>query len=240
MNRIISLELAFVVHSRPFKETSLIAEFFTRGHGRISAVAKGAKRPKSSLKEVLSPTSLLRISCSGKNELKNLTSAEIIEYFPISGSLKLNCTFYLNELLMKLMEKEDPHPKVFDKYMDVIKILSKESIEIELEKNLRSFELILLSELGYGIDFSREANSGKKIEKDLTYCFDPLKGFVLNKSLQDDRRQLFSGKDILNFADGDLSSSQTRKASKNIMRSALEKHLGERVLNTRKILIEKR
>ena len=95
VNKIL-LEPAFVLHTRPYQETSLIIEFFTQSFGRVNAVAKGAKRPKSPLRSVLTPASRLSVSLSGKSELKNLSSAEILDHYPLSDGASLNSIIYIN------------------------------------------------------------------------------------------------------------------------------------------------
>ena len=117
----ISLEPAFVLHRRPYQETSIIADFFTRKYGRINAVAKGAKRPKSPLRSVLSPASKLSISFSGKNDLKTLSSAEILNHYILNSSQSLNSIVYINELLTKAIEKEDTKKEDHTPAQDTVK-----------------------------------------------------------------------------------------------------------------------
>ena len=142
LDKKITLEPAFVIHIRAFKETSLIVDLFTRSKGKISVIAKGARRPKSKLKVIKTPSSLLSITCIGKSELKTLISCEIKEYFdpPLES---FNCLVYLNELLVKLLEKEDVYQEIFDQYINVCRSF-RESYKTELEVNLRLFEFILL------------------------------------------------------------------------------------------------
>jgi DNA repair protein RecO (recombination protein O) len=145
----------------------------------------------------------------------------------------------LNELLTKTLEKEDPHPEIFQQLKSLYYNLSKEQNQEAIELQLRSFELILLQELGYGIDLESEALTEKPIDADSFYSFDPALGFTNlgadeNKSLVN----TFSGKDILSFAKGDLISTSSRNASKQIMRRALDFQLGNKTLNIRKYLIE--
>ena len=160
----VSLEPAFVLHTRPYQETSILVDFFTRSYGRLNAIAKGAKRPKSPLRSVLTPASKLSVSLSGKSELKTLSSVEIIDHFQLNNGLSFNSIIYVNELIIKATEKEDPHAAIFDDYEILIKKLSYQSDLVNLEQNLRNFELNLLQEMGYGIDLSRDAETNKQIE----------------------------------------------------------------------------
>ena len=231
------LEPAFVLHLKKFKETSLIIDLFTRKKGKISVIAKGAQRPKSKLRVIKTPSSLFSISCIGKGELKTLTHCEIKEYFTTANK-SYNCLVYLNELLVKFLEKEDPHIEVFDQYLEVCKSLYK-SNEEDLEINLRFFELTLLREAGYGLNFS-EANTEKEIKNNYIYKFDPEVGFLMLGS-QDSNHQkgYFKGEEIIKFSRGDLKKIETRKVSKQIMRQALDFHLGNKNVKIREYLSHK-
>ena len=175
----------------------------------------------------------------GKSDLKNLTHCEIIDHFRLSSKVAFSCIIYLNELLTKTLEKEDPHPEIFQQLKVLYYNLSKEQNQEAIELQLRSFELILLQELGYGIDLESEALTGKSIDADSFYSFDPTLGFT-NLGTNENKSVVntFSGKDILSFAKGDLISTSSRNASKQIMRRALDFQLGNKTLNIRKYLIE--
>ena len=231
----VSLEPAFVLHTRPYQETSILVDFFTRSYGRLNAIAKGAKRPKSPLRSVLTPASKLSVSLSGKSELKTLSSVEIIDHFQLNNGLSFNSIIYVNELIIKATEKEDPHAAIFDDYEILLKKLSYQSDLVNLQQNLRNFELNLLQEMGYGIDLSRDAETNKKIEKECIYKFYPDKGFALDRGKEASKKS-FSGLDIINFKKGNFEKKETRDASKIIMRMALDFHLGSKTLNIRKYL----
>jgi len=222
-----------VLHTRPFKETSLLVDLFTRNHGKISVIAKGAQRPKSKIGIIKTPSCLFFISCIGRGELKTLTHCEIKEYFfPIAEAF--NSVVYLNELLIKLLEKEDPHPEIFDHYLIVCGSLKSNKKE-KLEKNLRSFELTLLKEIGYGLNLNFEGNSDIEIKEDTSYKFVPSVGF-LPQTKSESNKNNFSGRDILNLSTGNFSSPDTLLASKQIMRQAIDFHLGNKTLKIREYL----
>ena len=231
----VSLEPAFVLHTRPYQETSILVDFFTRSYGRLNAIAKGAKRPKSPLRSVLTPASKLSVTLTGKSDLKTLSSVEIIDHFQLNDGVSLNSVIYVNELVSKATEREDPHASIFDDYEILLQKLSNQSSQVELEQNLRNFELNLLQEMGYGIDLSRDAETNHKIEKENIYNFFPDKGFAIDKGTVTSQKS-FSGKDILNFKKGNFEKKETRDASKIIMRIALDYHLGNKTLNIRKYL----
>ena len=150
-------EPAFVLHAYPFRETSLIVEAFSRNFGRVALVAKGARRPKSSLRGLLLAFQPLLLSWTGKAELRTLTRAEWQGGQPPLPGLALICGFYLNELLLKLLPREDPHERLFDYYQQALLALAREP---EPAVVLRRFELLLLTELGYALLLEREADSG--------------------------------------------------------------------------------
>jgi DNA repair protein RecO (recombination protein O) len=231
----ILLEPAFVLHTRPYQETSLIVEFFTQSFGRINAVAKGAKRPKSPLRSILTPVSRLSVSLSGKSELKNLSSAEILDHYPLSDGASLNSIIYINELIAKATEKEDPHEIIFLKYQNFLENISKNNNLDNLELLLRDFEMTLLQEMGYGIDLTRDAETNNKLKEDTNYRFDPNIGFTFITA--GNRPKIsFLGKDIIDFSEGKFEKKSVRAASKIIMRTALDYHLGNKSLNIRKYL----
>jgi len=235
VNRV-SLEPAFVLHTRAFKETSLLIDLFTKNLGRINVVAKGARKPKSSLRSVLTPASLFAISFSGKSELKNLNACELLNHYSLSIPVSFNSIVYVNELLIKATEKEDPHEEIFKQYQLLFEGLSDTTDKAEIEVILRSFELVLLQELGYGIDLSFESINGNKIKPKDKYMFDPSLGFTKLQTESIKSKGVFLGKDILNFSSGDLTEEDSRLASKKIMRLALDYHLGNKSLNIRKYL----
>ena len=234
VNRI-SLEPAFVLHTRPYQETSLIVELFTKSYGRGNAVAKGAKRPKSPLRSVLTPVSRLSISLSGKSELKNLSTAEILDLYPLSNGASLNSVIYINELITKATEKEDPHEIIFNKYQNFLENISLNYSPDDIEMLLRNFVMTLLQEMGYGIDLTRDAETNTKLKKEANYRFDPNKGFTIITA--GNRPKIsFLGKDIIEFSEGKFEKKSVRLSSKIIMRTALDYHLGNRSLNIRKYL----
>jgi recombinational DNA repair protein (RecF pathway) len=139
---------AFVLHTYPYRETSVIVEAFTAEYGRVAVVARGARRPRSDLRGVLQAFQPLLLSWSGQAELKTLVKAEWRGGLPRIGGSALLCGFYLNELLLKLLAREDPHPRVYASYEAALAELAAGSEEAPV---LRRFELLLLAELGYAL-----------------------------------------------------------------------------------------
>jgi DNA repair protein RecO (recombination protein O) len=223
----------FVLHSYPYKETSLIVEVFARDYGRVPVVAKGAKRPYSKLRGVLQTFQPLQLSWSGKSEVRTLISAEWVGgLLPVEGSALL-CGFYLNELLVKLLARDDPHPVLFDAYMSALNQLAHgEPAGIVLRK----FELQLLKESGVAGQLTELGQGGEQVEPARYYVFEPERG--PRAAVASDTLPVVSGKTLIDMEAGDYSDSVTQQQSKFLMRHLLAHHLGGVTLNTRQILID--
>jgi len=142
---------AYVLHTTAWRETSLIVQLFSQTHGRVAAVAKGAKRPYSRLKAVLMSFQALEVGWTGSGEVKTLTSAELLHIHPLPGPVLLSA-WYLNELLLYMLPKEDAYPDLFSTYQETLFALHDASGQIA--PILRRFEWILLQETGYGLEGS--------------------------------------------------------------------------------------
>ena len=144
-------EPAFVLHAYPYKETSVIVEAFTEAAGRVPMVAKGARRPRSELRGLLQAFQPLALSWAGTGELKTLVKAEWRGGLPLPTGAALLCGFYLNELLLKLLPREDPHPALYAEYAATLHALTRDVRPSTQAATLRGFELRLLAELGYAL-----------------------------------------------------------------------------------------
>ncbi len=143
----ISEEPAFVLHRYDWSESSLILEVFTRNYGRIALVAKGVKRPSSSFRPILLPLQPLHLAFGGDGEIRTLKGAEWQGGHVMPTGEALMSGYYLNELLLTLLARDDPHPRLFDVYANVVQVIASEHGEA-LESALRAFELLLLREIG--------------------------------------------------------------------------------------------
>ncbi len=223
----------FVLHSYPYKETSLIIDLFSRDHGRVALVAKGAKRPHSKLRGVLQTFQPLQLAWMGKSEVRTLVSAEWVGgLLPLEGAALL-CGFYLNELLVKLLARDDPHAPLFDHYMSALNQLAHDEPPAIV---LRKFELSLLKETGVAGNLALCAQTGQPVDVQKTYVVDPERG--ARASLASDTSPSVTGKTLLDMEAGDYSDSTTQLQSKFLMRHLLSHHLGGMPLNTRQILID--
>ena len=223
----------FVLHSYPYKETSLIVDMFTRDHGRIGLVAKGAKRPLSKLRGVLQTFQPLSVSWSGKSELRTLIDAEWVGGMLPLERTALLCGFYLNELLVKLLARDDRHPALFDHYVSTLNQLAHgEPAQIVLRK----FERALLKETGVAADLSRCTTTRSRVEPGLDYVVDPEKG--AREAGQAEVWPMVSGKTLLDMEREEYDDPATQAQSKQLMRFLLAHHLNGQPLNTRQILID--
>jgi DNA repair protein RecO (recombination protein O) len=223
----------FVLHTYPYLETSLIVEAFTQNFGRITLVAKGAKRPTSALRGLLRAFQPLLLSWGGKSELRTLYKAEWQGgQLPLQGTA-LICGFYLNELLIRLLHRNDPHEQLFIYYEEALAALS---IAADYIPTLRRFEQRLLQELGYALILTNDVESGKPINPADSYCYEIERGpVVLNGRTCPSNLQL-SGKTLLDMKHGDYSLPLTRQQSKALMRYLLNHYLGDKPLHTRQLL----
>ncbi|AOJ01359.1 DNA repair protein RecO [Burkholderia mayonis] len=225
---------AFVLHSHPYRETSLVVDVLTRDHGRIALVAKGAKRPHSALRGVLQTFQPLSLSWSGKSELRTLTGAEWVGgMLPLAGDALL-CGFYVNELLVKFCAREDPHPPLFKHYLVTLTRLAHGEPPVQV---LRSFERVLLRETGYAMSLKRTV-ARRSVEPDKLYVFDPERGV---RDAGDDipsHWPVIAGQTLLDMEEDDYHRAQTVAQSKTLMRFLLNTYLGGTPLATRQILID--
>jgi DNA repair protein RecO (recombination protein O) len=220
---------AFVLHSYPFRETSLVLEVFSREHGRLPLVARGARRPRSALRGLLMSFQPLTLSWFGKNELRTLHSAEWQGGQPQLQGKALLCGLYLNELLLNLMARDDPHERLFDYYQQTLQRLAHEQ---DHAATLRCFEKHMLQELGYALLLEHEADSGKLIASDVHYRY-----VVERGALRDTEQGLpVLGKTLQDMAADDYSDAVSAQQSKQLMRMLLNHHLAGKTLHTRELI----
>jgi DNA repair protein RecO (recombination protein O) len=224
---------AFILHTYPYRETSLVAEAFTRNFGRLPLLAKGAKRPHSALRGLLRPFQPLQLSWGGKSELRVLHKAEWQGGLaPLQGT-SLICGFYLNELLMRLLHRNDPHEQLFVYYQDSLAALST---SMDYMAILRDFEQRLLQELGYALTLDRDVASGEPLDANEHYCYEIERGPVKLEENDCSRGLRVNGKTLLDMKGSDYSSAVTRQQSKALMRYILNHYLGDQPLHTRQLL----
>jgi len=224
---------AYLLHTYPYRETSLVAEIYTRDAGRVALIARGARRPRSALRGVLMAFQPLLLGWSGKAELKTLHKAEWQGgYLPLRG-LSLICGFYLNELLLKLLPREDPHERLFEAYADALAQLPHAQDHAAV---LRRFERVLLRELGYGLVLDREVVGGTPIEPATRYCYVPERGPVPAGMAAAQSGVELAGQTLIDMAVDHYADPQTVQQSKALMRALINHCLGRQTLHTRQLL----
>ena len=233
--RRIELAESWVLHSRPFRETSLIVEAFSRDHGRVGLVARGGRRPRSAVGLAAQPFRRLLLSWSGRGELATLTAAENAphggNHRPPGGNALLSA-MYINELLIKLTRREDPHPELFDHYGAALAGLSAGR---PMERVLRRFELDLLASLGFGLNLASDAE-GRPLAPETAYRYRMERGpEALPNGAGGGRAASFSGAELLGIASGDFASPAVRQAARRLLSTAIDFYLEGRPLNTRRV-----
>jgi DNA repair protein RecO (recombination protein O) len=223
---------AFILHSYPFRETSLLLEVYSRNHGRLAVVARGARRPRSALRGLLMNFQPLELSWFGKGEVRTLHSAEWQGGQPQLQGTALLCGFYLNELLLNLMARDDPHAQLFDYYQQTLQKLAHEQ---DHAATLRCFEKHMLQELGYALLLEHEADSGKPIIAAAHYRYVIERGALPEDADAPDGLTVL-GKTLLDMAADDYRDAASAQQSKQLMRMLLNHHLAGKVLHTRELI----
>lgn len=225
----------YVLHTYPFKETSLVVELFTRDFGRVAAVAKGARRPRSAMRGMLQSFQPLLGAWSGKAELKNLHSLEWGERLLLLQGEALICGFYLNELLLRLLPREDEHALLFDFYGETLRQLAEGG---DLAPTLRRFELKMLQEMGYAVPLLHDEEDAE-IVAERQYRYVAERGACA--AGRDDAAKIgvqLAGQTLLDMARDEYSAVPTQQQSKQLMRYLLAHYLGDKPLHTRQLLID--
>lgn len=225
---------AYVLHTYPYRETSLLLDVFARTAGRVRLVARGARRPRSAMRGVLLSFQPVQLGWYGKGEVRTLTRAEWIGGQPLLQGEALLCGFYLNELLLRLMPREDPHEVLFDRYAEALRGLASGVATAPL---LRTFEKALLREIGYAMVLEKEAASGRGVDPAKTYTYDPERGPVeIGPSAPADL--VLAGQTLLDMARDDFSDALTQQQAKLLMRSLINHRLEHQPLKSRRIFRE--
>jgi DNA repair protein RecO (recombination protein O) len=226
---------AFILHHRDYSETSLLLEVFTAHHGRIGLIAKGARRASSRLRGVLKPFQRLLIGWSGKGELAVLTAAEPDGTGNAPEGPALYCGFYMNEVLLRLLHRHDPHDTLFEAYQAALQRLQRDDTN---EAVLRIFEKILLRELGYGLVLEHDVVDKTPIDAQAMYDYILDRGPMrlahpeLNRPTEGVR---IRGASLLALAREVLDERTALRDAKMLMRAALARHLGDHPLHSRKL-----
>ena len=242
--RRIADEPAYVLHRYDWSESSLIVEVFTRHHGRIALVAKGAKRPSSSFRPILLPMQPLHLSFGGDAEIRTLKSAEWQGGHVMPTGDALLSGYYLNELLLTLLARDDPHPVLFDVYARVVEVIASQHGEV-LQAALRSYELLLLREVGLLPQLDVQTMTLGVLQPDARYTLVAEGGLRLAHA--DDRASLSGAQwtDLQATLALDAPFTATLRACAEMsaelkpqLRALLHYHCGTKTLRTRQMMID--
>ena len=223
----------YVLHSRPYRDTSAIITSFSAEMGKVTFIAKGIRAKKQAKIALLQPFTPIQAQLYGRNELKNLSKLEALGVALPMHDAFLYSGMYLNELLVRTLPAELIQPELFAVYERSIRALANEQ---PLEPLLRDFEFCLLQELGYGIEFTVEQSSGELIELDNYYAFDAQEGFI--KVAPNSRRAIIG--QVLQDIEQRRWNAQTLAVAKFITRTALRVIVGHRPLKSRELFSQKR
>jgi DNA repair protein RecO (recombination protein O) len=224
---------AYVLHVHPYRETSLIVEAFARAHGRIALIAKGARRPRSALRGVLLAFQPLAVGWSGRGEVRTLQRAEWAGGQPMLKGDALLCGFYVNELLMRLLPRDDAHEALYEDYATAVAKLARGEPTAPI---LRAFERRLLKELGYALSLEREGAEGPAIVPDALYRYELERGAVrIAAPSGTDDGPAFTGRALLDIAQDDYRDPHTLALSKQLMRMLINHRLDRQPLHSRRV-----
>jgi DNA repair protein RecO (recombination protein O) len=226
----VALEPAFILHHYPYRDSSLLLEVFARGYGRVGLVARGARSARARWRGQLENFRPLLLSWSLRGELGTLTGLEVPVTTGVPAGRRLLSAYYLNELILRLLARHDPHPEVFDAYAEAIR-----DIDVAEEPALRIFEKRLLQALGYGLLLVHEADSGLPIENDAWYEYLPERGPV-RRAQAGEQGIFLRGSSLTALQREQLSDPACCREVKRLMRAALSLYLGSRPLKTREVL----
>lgn len=234
LQRRVHEQAAFILHHRPFRDSSQILDVLSRDHGKLAVVARGSRGARSRLKGVLRPFMPLAMSWVIKSDLGTLTGAEVRGApLSLSGDALLS-GYYANELLLHFLHRHDPQPEIFDAYARTIEALAVAGADVAAQ--LRLFEMELLRQAGYALTLDTEFGSGAALEADRYYEYRVEQGPVaVDRS---EGALVFRGEVLAAIAAQRLDEPHVLRAANRLMREVIAFHLGGKQLNSRKVLLE--
>ena len=233
MSKRVDGQSAYVLHLHPYSETSLVVDVFTRDHGRVPLLARGARRPRSAMRGMLMSFQPLELGWFGGGEVKTLAKAEWLGGMPLLGGRCLLLGYYLNELLLKMLPREDAHGALFDAYAAALRALAGGGADAP---ELRRFEKTLLKELGYGLTLDVDMDTGQPVVAEGEYTYLIERGPVARVGAGE--TAILRGKTLLDMVADDYSDPRTRVESKQLMRQLIAHHMGGKPLQSRRVFME--
>jgi DNA repair protein RecO (recombination protein O) len=226
------LERGFVLHQRPYRDSSQLLECVTVAHGRVGLVARGSRRTGNRQRALLQPFVPLRLSWVRRGELGRLTQVEPgAASYALEGQ-RLLAGYYANELLLRLTARGDPNPEVFSCYSRCLAELAGAG---NLARTLRIFELELLGALGYGFELEADSVTGEPLRDDARYMYEIERGLRRVEHADADTDS-YSGRDLKSLRDRKLDDESSVRTAQRLLGRVLREHLGDRPLKSRLVL----
>jgi len=225
-------QAAYLLHRRPYSETSLLLDIFSRDHGRLTLIAKGCRKKKTQAQGFFLPFKPLLISWTGKGELPILTSIEHQSFLPLPDKNGVNCGYYVNELLMKLLHRHDSHEELFERYNNFFYSLANGG---DPNSVLRVFEKHLLREIGFGLVLDHDVESGEMILGHRDYQYIPQKGPVASS---DTHVEKVSGETLLALQIESFETDKQKREARALTRALIDGQLNGKELRTRRVITE--
>lgn len=228
----IASQPCFLLHGRPFRDSSQLIDVLSRDHGRLALVARGVRSNRSRYRGVLRPFLPLELSWTIAGDLGTLTGAEPAGSLPVIHGEALMAGFYVNELVLKLTHRHDPQPELYDAYAAVVTRLASQP---DLEYALRCFELRLLRVIGYGLDLEHDMVTGLPVEERAWYRVRPAEG-VARVTADGPGDAVFSGSELRDIAGERFADPALLRRARRILRPAIEHCLEGRELSSRRVM----
>ena len=229
----VNAEPAYILHKRPYRESSQILEVFSRNHGRLALMSRGSRGSRSRTSGILQPFRPLLLGWYGRGEMPSLRGVDVADTRPpeLTGKALMSA-LYLNELLVILLHRNDVHEALFSDYHETLYTLQQTS---RLEVVLRMFEKNLLEQMGFGLNLAHDADSGEPVQADRHYAYYFEHGPVQCQAAQSGQNPVISGGSLLAFSAGELESPRCVAEIKKLMRYVINNHLGSRKLKSREL-----
>ncbi len=221
---------AFILHTRPYRETSQLVDLFVANAGKVTVVSRGSRTQKSAIKGLLQPFLPVNVRYAGKSSLKTLQKIEASSLQIALPGERLFTAMYLNELLYYLLESDTDYPGLFSSYFQAL--LSMSDVSVPVADTLRQFEFLLIQQLGYGVDFEYEADSMLPIQPNHYYRYQLETGFIPTE-LRDNT--IFRGHEILGMATQQFTDDLIASAARKFCRQAFSALLGNKRLRSREL-----
>src|SRR6185312_1125776 len=232
----VTAQPAYILHARAWRETSLLLEAFTRDHGRVGLVARGVRSARARLpRSALEPLQVLQMDWSGRGELQTLTAAEPVRNPPVLRGDALMSAMYVNELMVRLTARDDPHPELFQRYAG---LLDELAVTRSLAWSLRRFERDLLAATGYALQLETEAETGALIEPAQVYDYVHEVGPIAATGAGGSGARVRGSALLALAADATPPDAEDIAALRRLMRSLIGAHVGERGLQSWRVLAE--